>query len=442
MANRRNGRGYLFLHPSRYKPVHERYNAKTLHEDREYGFFWYSWLWRVLRPVLIFLCSLLIVLGGVSVLWNQVNSRFLMPVDPASSQVMRFTINSGESISTIGRRLEEANLLRSRSVFRYLVQFRGLTNSISYGTYNLSPAMNVSEVIDELASGSQTTERTITIIPGWTCEDIADYLVDEGALQDRDDFLKLCYQPELFIEHSYALRNAQEDGTLEGRKYALEGYLAPDTYRVFATASAESLVRTLLMQTNTVIDKVFYSEASDYYTDNEGVIHEVERFQTPLSQDQTMILASMIEREAANDEDYARVSAVFHNRLREGWRLESDPTATYLTGVKKLALTEAETSANNPYNTYVVKGLPAGPICNPSVRAIEAALFPDMEYINGGYMYFCAKEPTSGELAFARTLEEHEANVALYRPLWEAYDAQQAERNNATGAEGDNAAAP
>ena len=116
---------------------------------------------------------------------------------------------------------------------------------------------------------------------------------------------------------------------------------------------------------------------------------------------------------------------MFHNRLNLGWKLESDPTATYLSGENKLVLSEAELTDNNAYNTYVIDGLPAGPICNPSRAAIEAALYPDMDYVSEGYLYFCATEPGSGTLAFARTLEEHQANVDKYRPLWEAYDRSQ-----------------
>ncbi len=143
----------------------------------------------------------------------------------------------------------------------------------------------------------------------------------------------------------------------------------------------------------------------------------------------------MIEKEAGNTDAYARVSAVFTNRLNAGMRLESDPTATYLLGVNKLALSSEETSAVNNYNTYVIDGLPIGPICNPSAAAMEAALYPDVEYVDEGYLYFCATEPTSGELVFAKTLEEHEANVARYRPLWEAYDRQVAAEESAQSEE-------
>ena len=420
---RKNRRGRASA-PKR-KPAYqsEKYSIRALHEDREYGVYWYAWLWRILRPVLIFLCSVLLVIGMVSVGYEKVYDAFLAPMSD-SGEVVTFEVENGDSVTVIGKKLEDAQLLKNRSVFKYLVQFQGLTNSLSYGSYKLSPSMNVSEIIAELTSGSQTNERVITIVPGWTCDDIADYLVSIGALEDTKDFLRQCNNVDLFVGNSYALRDAQNHNTLTGRKYALEGYLAPDTYRVFVSASPESIIRTLLNQDNNVLDDVYYADNTEYYADEEGNFHEVERYESNLTMDETVTLASMVEKEAASREDYARVAAVFYNRLRAGMRLESDPTATYLSGVKKLALSEADTADANPYNTYYVPGLPVGPICNPSVAALQAAMAPDMEYIEENYLYFCATEPTSGKLAFAKTKEEHEANVALYRPLWEEYDRQ------------------
>lgn len=412
MANRKR--------PSTYRP--ERYSKRTLHDDREYGFFWYEWLWKLLRPVVVFLCSLLIVIGLVTTIWNKVDEMLFQPVEPGSTEQVQFVIESGDSITTIGEKLEESELLRNKSVFKYIVQFKGLTSAISYGTYELSPGMDVYEIVDELSSGSQTNERTITIIPGWTVEDIADYLVEEGAISSRDEFLTLCNQPEKFTRYSYALAGAFESGALAGRRYALEGYLAPDTYRVFRSADAESIIKTLLSQGNTVVDNVFYTDRSQYTVDANGVYTEVEIYHSELSMDEVIILASMIEKEAGSKADYAKVSAVFYNRLANGWKLESDATINYITRKDTLALSESELSIESAYNTYYVDRLPVGPICNPSQAALDAALYPDMEYINGGYMYFCAKEPESGELAFAVTREEHEANVALYRPAWQAYD--------------------
>ena len=149
---------------------------------------------------------------------------------------------------------------------------------------------------------------------------------------------------------------------------------------------------------------------------------------TTLSQDEVIILASIIEKEAATADDFGRVSAVLHNRLNAGMRLECDSTVNYLTGSSKLVLTNEELSIQSAYNTYVVDGLPVGPICNPSQAALKAALHPNEFYLKEGYLYFCSKDPASGELAFSKTLEEHQAAVAQYRPLWEAYDQQRAQQ--------------
>lgn len=403
----------------------EQYSIRSLHEEREYGLFWYAWLWKLVRPVLIFVCAALVVVGMVTIGWNKIYDAFLAPMDAMSAQVVTFEVEQGSSVADVAKKLTEENLLRNADIFEYLVQFRGLTNSLSYGSYKLSPGMTVNDLVDKLTSGSQTNERVITIIPGWTCEDIAEYLVGIGALKDANEFLALCDNPDRFIGSSYALSSALEDAAnadrLGERKYMLEGYLAPDTYRIFLSATPESIINTLLTQENKVVDDIFYAD-SEYYRNEEGEYEEVETYDSGLSMDQMFILASMIEKEAANEADFARVSAVFHNRLKMGWRLESDPTATYLSGVDKLALTDAEIAEQNAYNTYVVTGLPVGPICNPSKAALKAAMSPDLSYIQDGYLYFCATEPTSGVLAFAKTKEEHEANVAQYRPLWEAYD--------------------
>ncbi len=411
--------------PERKAYITQRYNTQTLHEEREYGLFWYSWLWRLLRPVLIFLCSVLIVIGIVTKGYNMVYDRFLAPVNSMDASLVDFEIESGSTVSGIGSQLEKANLLRSKTVFKYLVQFKGLTNSLSYGTYRLSPSMSVDEIITELTNGSQTNERVITIIPGWTCEDIADYLFGIGAIDDREEFLTLLNDVDRFVGSSYGLRAAHDSGGLENRKYALEGYLAADTYRIFLSATPESIINTLLSQDNELIDEVFYADNREYYTDADGTVHEVEQYETTLSMDQSIILASMIEKEATSEADMARVSAVFHNRLKLGMKLESDPTATYLTGSDKLVLSESEIGSANAYNTYYINGLPAGPICTPSKAALNAALNPDLTYISENYLYFCATEPGSGVLAFAKTKEEHDANVAQYRPLWEAYDRRQ-----------------
>jgi UPF0755 protein len=133
--------------------------------------------------------------------------------------------------------------------------------------------------------------------------------------------------------------------------------------------------------------------------------------------DQILTLASMIEKEA-KEADFAKVSAVFHNRLKAGMKLQSDVTIHYITGVRRMSLTEDDLKVSNAYNTYQITGLPPGPICSPSSAAIDAALYPDQTFLAENYLYFCAKEPENGELYFSRTLQEHEQAVAIYEPLW------------------------
>ena len=140
-----------------------------------------------------------------------------------------------------------------------------------------------------------------------------------------------------------------------------------------------------------------------------------------MTMDEVVTLASMIEKEAKKG-DFAKVSAVFHNRLKADMTLGSDVTIKCATGSQKMVLGDSELSVNSAYNTYTRKGLPVGPICNPSMDAIVAALYPDEQYVAQKYLYFCSTDPASGALHFSKTLDEHNAAVAMYRPLWEEYD--------------------
>lgn len=404
-----------------FKP--RRYTRETVMRDREYGMFWYAWLWQILRPVVIFMCALLIVVGLISTAWDKIYNGYISAPDENDYLTPGFTISSGESISTIGKNLEAQGYIKSPSVFKYYIQFYGLTNKIQSGMYYLSRDMNLFEVVDAISSGNATNERTIRIIPGWTVEDISKYLKDIGAIANESEFLSACKQYEPFLGYSLALINAESNENLMRRAYPLEGYLAPDTYRVYLSADAQSIIRTLLKQTDVVYASLFTNEA--VYDENGNLVKEADPYgtkQVPLTESQIITLASVIEKEATTIEDMKKVSAVFYNRLAAGMRLESDPTATYLTGTTRLALTTEDISANTQYNTYRVAGLPVGPICNPSKNALVAAMNPDETFINENYLFFCAAEPASGKLVFAKTNEEHEANVNKYRPLWQAYD--------------------
>ena len=138
-----------------------------------------------------------------------------------------------------------------------------------------------------------------------------------------------------------------------------------------------------------------------------------------MSLDDVVTLASLIEKEARQEDDFARVSAVFHNRLGKNMRLQSDAPLKYIFHTSGVLTFTAEQMADTSlYNTHVYEGLPLGPISNPGQKAIDAALYPSKEYTEGEYLYFCLKDSETGELVYAKTLEEHNENVAKYRPNW------------------------
>ena len=399
-----------------------RYDVGEIHDEREYGFFWYAWAWSGIRKVLIALCAVLAAAGIVSVAAEKIYGKLFAATEPGNSEPVEFTIESGSSVSRVAGDLEKAGLLRKDFVFKYLVQFRGLTNSIRYGSYVLNRSMDALDLVDELTGGIDTREVTITVVPGWTVEDIARYLVRTGLIRSAEEFTGACVSADAYRGRCYLLDQAADAGTLKGRAYALEGYLAPDTYRVFATADAASVAVTLMLQTNKVVDSVFYPNTYDYIIDGDGELKERERYESSLTEDETLILASLIEKEAADRKDYAKVSAVYHNRLKAGMKLESNASAAYRTGETGYILSDAAKSNDNPYNTFIRKGLPAGPVCNPSKAAIEAALYPDLDLIAANYLYFCPGEAGKKDLVFARSLQEYRANVERYRAGWEAYD--------------------
>ncbi|MGN0773342.1 MAG: endolytic transglycosylase MltG [Candidatus Ventricola sp.] len=382
-----------------------RLTERELHERRRYGFFWYDWLWRILRPALVFLTSFVIVCGLVYTGYRKIDAMFFAPVDAKDTTVVEFEVASGSSLATVARNLEEAGLIHNHSVFKYMADFMGMGQKIQSGDYELTRAMSATDILDELVSGDgKPLTARITIIPGWTVEDIAEYLVEHKILKSADEFLSLCKTGEAYSGY-YFIEEMLKKEDSDQRLYALEGYLSPNTYEIYTSSSADTIIKRLLSQTEAA-----YSLSYDERAQELG-----------MTMDEVFTLASMIEKEAKTA-DFAKVSAVFHNRLKQNMTLGSDVTVKYASGSEKMVLSSSDLSVESPYNTYTRKGLPVGPICNPSMDAVVAALYPDEQYLAQKYLYFCSKDPDSGELYFSRTQEEHDAAVAMYRPLWEEYD--------------------
>ena len=383
----------------------KNYTYRSMRDEREYGLYWYSGLWHILRPVLVGLTVLVLVIGIGMTVWNKLYGSFLAPVDPADEAEYTFEIQSGQSLNRVASNLESADLIRSKTIFKYYCDFAGMAQKIQTGTYSLKKDMTMTEIADRLTTGDgNPLVRNITLIPGETVEEFAAKLVKNGVLEDDKAFLAACRDGKAFREYYY-IDDVLTSGHPEERKYVLEGYLSPNTYEVYVTASAEEIIRKLLSQTEAAFPVELQDRAEEL----------------GLTMDQTLTLASLIEKEA-KESDFARVSAVFHNRLKANMRLESDVTIHSITGIRKMALADSDLTVNSPYNTYQVNGLPVGPICNPSPAAIRAALYPDETMIAEKYLYFCAKEPESGELYFSKTLDQHRRAVEAYAPKWQQYD--------------------
>ena len=386
-------------------PKKRNYTYQSMRDEREFGPYWYSGVWTILRPVLVGIASLVVVIGILSAVWQSVYASYIAPVGENDSTDVPFEVASGQSLTRVASNLEKAGLVRSGTVFKYYCDFAGWGQKIQVGSYQLKASMTMEQIADQLTRGDgNPLVRNITLIPGWTIEDFASRLVSDGVFSSTDRFLALCKTGENFKDYYY-IADILSSKTASQRKYVLEGYLAANTYEVYTNATEEDVIRKLLSQT----EHAFPADSQDVAE------------QMGFTMDQILTLASLIEKEA-KESDFAKVSAVFHNRLKAGMKLQSDVTIHYITGVRRMSLTENDLRVANAYNTYQITGLPPGPICSPSTAAIDAALYPDQTFLAENYLYFCAKEPENGELYFSRTLQEHEQAVAIYEPLWKAYD--------------------
>lgn len=389
----------------RSRKTKRNYTYRTMRDEREYGLYWYSGLWNILRPILIACATLVVVIGLIYTGWTKIYDGFLSPMEPGSTEEVGFTVENGQSLTKVSNNLEAAGLIHNRSVFKYYCDFAGMGQKIQAGSYKLTRSMTMSEIADQLTTGDGTPiVRNITLIPGWTVEDFAEKLASDGVIADKDAFLELCKTGDAFTDYYY-IADVKATANASKRKYILEGYLAPNTYEVYMTATDEEILRKLLSQTEAVFPADYQTRATEL----------------GMTMDEVITLASLIEKEA-KAADFTKVSAVFHNRLKQNIKLGSDVTIHYITGVRKMNLTNSDLQIDSPYNTYKYAGLPVGPICNPSAEAITAALYPDETYVAENYLYFCSKDPESGELYFSKTQAEHDQAVAIYAPLWQAYD--------------------
>ena len=232
-------------------------------KSASYGFYWYASLWRVLRSVLIILTALVLVFGLLTGLYNYVDEQYFSAVDQNDDTGIPFSIESGQSLTRVSANLEDQGLIHNRSVFKYYCDFIGFGQKIQAGDYVIKKNMNIFEIAELLTTGDgKPLTRMITIIPGWTVEDVANMLKEEGVFKDTTEFLTLCKSGEGLSDY-YFIRDELATDRVAERKYLLEGYLAPNTYEIYTDTTATALLKKLLDQTDVVFDYSLQQRASE-----------------------------------------------------------------------------------------------------------------------------------------------------------------------------------
>lgn len=307
-------------------------------------------------------------------------------------QETTFTVDSGELPADVSVRLKTDGYIIDSDLFLTLLKCRHASEKIQAGDHVLRRNMTMDEVIVALQRGTQRGV-TVTVRPGWRSEQVADYLATLNLPQfDKNDFVKQVKAGSNFdfTFLSDRPRNASE---------SVEGYLFPETYDVLQGITAGQIINRFL----TEFDQRVTPEMRQKAAGENMTLHEV------------ITLASIVEREAVVKEEGPIIASVYLNRLKKKMVLNADPTVQYAIGYQAssklwwpVVPLEQYAKVDSPFNTYTNSGLPPGPICEPSLNSILAALDP----ASTEYLYFLAKG--DGTHVFSRTLEEQNANLAKY----------------------------
>ncbi len=301
----------------------------------------------------------------------------LSPGPPLPREGASVVIREGDGVAEIARRLEAAKLVRSALLFRMQARLSGHDRTMQPGTYRFGSAATMTAILERLAAGVPPVE--VTIPEGLTVREIAALLAERG-LAGVDALLCLAEDPEFLLAA----------GVLGPQ---LEGYLFPDTYRFAPGTDGADVLATMVRRFHERFDADRHRRAAE----------------RGLTVNQVLTLASIIEKETGKPDERPLIAAVFANRLRIGMPLQSDPTVIYGLPAFDGNLTRAHLAHPSPYNTYVVAGLPPGPIANPGLAAIDAALAP----AESSALYFVSRN--DGSHAFSATLAEHNRAVARFQ---------------------------
>lgn len=317
---------------------------------------------------------------------------------PASrdSEIVYFNIETGTSVTSILNELENDGIIKDSFMAKVYARLNNLTQFCA-GTFELDKASDLDTILTILndPTKAQTETVMVTFIEGDWVKHIAQKISEATVLEEQDildTWNDQAYVRSLMSDYPFLTNDIFN----EDSRYLLEGYLFPDTYEFFIDTTVDEVTRRIL--DNTLI--VYNSLVNDLNS-------------TGYSVHQWFTLASIVQYEASKVEDMKLVASVFNNRLSVGMPLQSSVTVCYALDVEKdtdWQQCEVNPTYDSPYNTYMINGLPPGPILNPGKDALEAVIYP----AQSDYYYFMADVYGDGTVYFSKTLDEHEALVNKY----------------------------
>lgn len=346
---------------------------------------------KIMRYFMIALL-LMVIIGGFFT-WNYIKSE-TQPVDTAQTELVSFEIEQGASVKEVSKALEKEGIIRNSKLFNFYLKFKNVSGFKS-GLYHVSKSMTLDEIIAELSGAGKDKDQNATkvlIREGEQLTDIAKE-VEKSTKYSAEDFMAKV-QDEDFLRYLVQKFPKLLTQSYNGYqvKYVLEGYLFPATYDMNDSKTLQMLITEMVAKTDEVMSKYYDKILESDYTLQE-----------------TMALASLIEKEGTKLEDRKKISSVFHNRIKENMKLQTDVSVQYALGEHKESLSLTDLEVDSPYNLYLNYGVGPGPYNSPSEDAIVAALEP----ANTDYLYFLADIHTK-EIYYAKTYEEHLELKAKY----------------------------
>ena len=346
---------------------------------------------KIMRYFMIALL-LMVIIGGFFT-WNYIKSE-TQPVDTAQTELVSFEIEQGASVKEVSKALEKEGIIRNSKLFNFYLKFKNVSGFKS-GLYHVSKSMTLDEIIAELSGAGKDKDQNATkvlIREGEQLTDIAKE-VEKSTKYSAEDFMAKV-QDEDFLRYLVQKFPKLLTQSYNGYqvKYVLEGYLFPATYDMNDSKTLQMLITEMVAKTDEVMSKYYDKILKSDYT-----------------LQQILALASLIEKEGTKLEDRKKISSVFHNRIKENMKLQTDVSVQYALGEHKEALSLSDLEVDSPYNLYQNYGVGPGPYNSPSEDSIVAALEPDKT----DYLYFLADIHTK-EIYYAKTYEEHLELKAKY----------------------------